>query len=158
MPSDVTSASPIFIISGTLGSGKSTVSAALMKRYEFGLHMPVDDLRDTVGDIIAGRLTTQPSVDPLLPRDQSHAPELLGLIMVPDVLESTPAFVDAVRPGSSAATAGLRPDDLILLVGGARVNGQAALRRELRKIDRRDDVSIIVQRGSDILPIELRAP
>ena len=40
----------------------------------------------------------------------------LGIMLVPDVLERTPAFVDQVRPGSPAARAGLLPDDLVLLV------------------------------------------
>ena len=41
----------------------------------------------------------------------------LGIVLVPDVLERTPPYVDHVRPGSPAAKAGIRPDDLILLVG-----------------------------------------
>lgn len=40
--------SPVFIISGTPGSGKSSVSVALLQRFEFGLHIPTDDLREWV--------------------------------------------------------------------------------------------------------------
>ncbi len=39
---------PIFLIMGTPGSGKSTVSKALLSRFERGLHIPVDDLRHMV--------------------------------------------------------------------------------------------------------------
>ena len=39
---------PIFLITGTPGAGKSSVSSALMRRFPFGLHMPVDDLREWV--------------------------------------------------------------------------------------------------------------
>jgi len=39
---------PIFIITGTPGSGKSSVAVALMRRFPFGLHIPVDDLREQV--------------------------------------------------------------------------------------------------------------
>jgi adenylylsulfate kinase-like enzyme len=39
---------PIFLIMGTPASGKSTVSKALMQRFERGLHIPVDDLRHLV--------------------------------------------------------------------------------------------------------------
>jgi chloramphenicol 3-O-phosphotransferase len=45
--------SPIFIITGTPGSGKSSVAAALMRRFEFGLHIPVDNLRELVVSGIA---------------------------------------------------------------------------------------------------------
>ena len=45
--------SPVFIVSGTPGSGKSSVSVALIQRFEFGLHISVDDLREWVVSGIA---------------------------------------------------------------------------------------------------------
>jgi len=50
--------SEIFIITGTPGSGKSTVAKALMQRYEFGFHIPIDDLREWVVSGIAHPLPT----------------------------------------------------------------------------------------------------
>ena len=44
---------PIFMITGTPGSGKSSVAVALMRRFPFGLHLPVDDLRELVVSGIA---------------------------------------------------------------------------------------------------------
>lgn len=114
-------------------------------------------LRKTIGDIIAGRRTTQPvETTPTLPRDKSHNLQTLGLVMVPDVLEATPAFVDDVFPESPAAQAGLQPDDLVLLIGGVRVESQRSLRQFLRTLDRRDNVELTVQRDSEILPVVLR--
>jgi protein tyrosine phosphatase (PTP) superfamily phosphohydrolase (DUF442 family) len=43
----------IFLITGTPGSGKSATAAALMRRFPFGLHIPVDDLREWVVSGIA---------------------------------------------------------------------------------------------------------
>ena len=40
--------SPIFLILGTPASGKSTVARALMRRFERGVHLPVDDVRHQV--------------------------------------------------------------------------------------------------------------
>lgn len=44
---------PIFILTGTPGSGKTSVSKALLKQYKFGIHIPVDDLREWVVSGIA---------------------------------------------------------------------------------------------------------
>ncbi len=44
---------PIFLISGTPGAGKTTVAHALMQRFPFGVHIPVDDLRAFVVSGIA---------------------------------------------------------------------------------------------------------
>lgn len=41
-------AGPIFVITGTPGSGKTSVARALAGRFPFGLHVPVDDLREWV--------------------------------------------------------------------------------------------------------------
>lgn len=44
---------PIFVITGTPGAGKTTVSTALMQRFAFGIHIPCDDLRHWVVSGIA---------------------------------------------------------------------------------------------------------
>ena len=119
--------------------------------------IPANALRTTIGDIIAGRKTTViNSATSTLPRKDSHNPNALGLVMVPDVLEATPAYIDTVSTDSPAAHAALRPDDLILLVNGQRVDSQRTLRSLLRTIDRRDNVELTVQRDTQILPVTLQ--
>ena len=39
---------PLFLITGAPGAGKTATAAALMRRFPFGLHIPVDDLREWV--------------------------------------------------------------------------------------------------------------
>lgn len=48
----------IYVISGVPGSGKSSVSIALMRRFPRGLHIPVDDLRRWVVSGIAHPVPT----------------------------------------------------------------------------------------------------
>ncbi|TWU34565.1 putative serine protease HtrA [Novipirellula aureliae] len=116
--------------------------------------LPASTLRKTLGDIIAGRVTE--NIDPeekMLPRDQSHSLATIGLILIPDILESTPAYVDDVAENSLAAKARLQPDDLILLINGRRIDGQRSIRQLLRTIDRRDPVELTIQRASEILSV-----
>ena len=44
---------PIFLITGAPGSGKTSVATALMQRFPYGLHIPIDDLREWVVSGIA---------------------------------------------------------------------------------------------------------
>ncbi|MEM0924837.1 MAG: S1C family serine protease [Planctomycetota bacterium] len=119
--------------------------------------LPIDALRVAIGDVIAGRTTTVPEESkPILKREQSHNLTTLGLVLVPNVLESTPAYVDTVKPGSPAEASGLHGDDLILLIDGQRIADQQSLLDLLRRIDRRDSVSFTIQRGSDVLPVKLQ--
>jgi serine protease Do len=119
--------------------------------------VPASVLRQAIGDIIAGRTTTAATAEnPPLPRGKSHDFQTLGLVMIPDVLETTPAYVDHVLSDGVAAKAKLQPDDLILLVNGVRVESTRALRSLLRTIDRRDSVELTIQRDTDIIPVVLR--
>lgn len=117
--------------------------------------VPTEVLRSAISDILAGRQPRGPKTDPTLPRDQAHALDKLGLVMIPNVLEKTPAYVDRVVPQSAAARAGLQPDDLILLIDGQRIEGQTSLIELFRTIDARDPLSVTVQRDSKVLTVQL---
>ncbi|MCM2370559.1 S1C family serine protease [Aporhodopirellula aestuarii] len=119
--------------------------------------IPADVLRGPIGDIIAGRKTVSPvDDDPLLARDKSHNSDTLGMRLIPDVLETTPVYVDFVNSDGPASRADLRPDDLVLLVNGRRVAHQRAFREQLRRIDRRDNVTLTIQRENEILELVIR--
>ena len=144
--------SPEGLAIGMLGKELRDSAAGVWLNYA----LPSSSLREAIGNIVAGRdlVVTDPTT-PLLPRDRSHHPMGLGLNLVPDVLENTPAYVDRVTPGSPAARADVRPDDLILLVGNTRIDGQRTLAETLRRIDRRDRVVLTLQRGARIVSAEL---
>lgn len=80
-----------------------------------------------------------------------------GIIFVPNVLERTPAYVEDVVPGSPAARAGIRPDDLISFVDGEPVSSIKAFHEWIKKNTRADTVvRVEVRRGESLQTIELR--
>jgi serine protease Do len=109
--------------------------------------VPAPELRDSVEQIRSGRLVLRkPDAGARKPA-RSLTPVMLGLVLVPDVLERTPPYVDQVLPGSSAAKAGVQPDDLIVLVESRLVPSSKVFRSELEYIDFEDKVRVTVLRA-----------
>jgi hypothetical protein len=50
-------ASPVFVITGQLAAGKSTLARALLDRFPFGFHVDVDAVREMVTSGLASPLT-----------------------------------------------------------------------------------------------------
>jgi serine protease Do len=117
--------------------------------------IPVEELSTTVEEIRSGRFTDVPLVDPTAKPDEGHSPELFGMILVPDVVERTPPFIDNVRRDSVAYEVGLRPDDLILFVNDRLVQSCKALRHELEFIDRSEQVKLTVIRDQQLVDVIL---
>ncbi|MCS7021010.1 MAG: S1C family serine protease [Gemmataceae bacterium] len=79
-----------------------------------------------------------------------------GIIFVPNVLERTPAYVEDVVPGSPAAKAGLRPDDLISFVDGEPIVSIKAFQDWIRKNTRPGmTIRLEVRRGEALQTVEL---
>ncbi len=116
--------------------------------------VPVHVLREAMPQLREGRVASADAPSTIAP-ENSLSPELLGLVMVPDVLERTPPFIDVVRPQSAAARAGLMPDDLVLFVNDRLVQSCKALRAELERIDRLDAVRLTVIRGQQLIEVQL---
>lgn len=77
--------------------------------------LPVEAFAPTVEAILAGRFTP-PEISE---EDQPEDPltfAALGIVLVPDVVARTPPYVDRIVPKSPAAEAGLRPDDLLVMI------------------------------------------
>lgn len=81
----------------------------------------------------------------------------MGLVLIPNVLDRTPPFVDDVRAASPAASAGVRPDDLILLVDSQVVQSCAAVQKELSQLEADADVRLTLMRGNDLLEVQVKS-
>jgi serine protease Do len=73
-----------------------------------------------------------------------------GIVLVPDVVDRTPPYVEDVVAGSPAARAGLRPDDLIVYIDGLPVASIQSLNEALNRYRPGDDIKLEVRRGDKL--------
>jgi serine protease Do len=117
--------------------------------------IPVGQITSAVENILAGKSVSAPT-EPGGPQPAEPVTlSKLGIVLVPDILTRTPAYVETVRVDSPAARAGLRPDDLILFVGPQMVQSQAELVAELSHIDIVDEVPLTIMRSDELLQVTL---
>jgi serine protease Do len=113
--------------------------------------LPIDEVAASVRSIRASpgglgiaRTRTEPD-----PQAEIRAAEALrlGIVLVPDLLDRTPPFVDRIIPGSPADRAGLRADDLLIAVGGRSVSTRAAVQQALSDRPARAVLLAVVRDG-----------
>ena len=122
--------------------------------------VPVSAIRDVVADIRAGRVKRstddEAETDGVTPR--KIAPTDFGLVLVPDVVPRTPAFIDRTVPGTPAAESGLRANDLVLFVNDELVPSCRALREEFGKLKPGDPVRLVIRRGDELITLDWKTP
>lgn len=124
--------------------------------------VPIASLNESIERIKAGKA---PPVGNDLAAPKLKNPlslKALGIVLVPNVLERTPPFVDEVRPNSPAAKAGLQPDDLVLFVDDQLVQSCQALTKLLERIELDTPIKVTIMREKDriqeLLEIPLQVP
>ncbi len=118
--------------------------------------VPISELRGPIEDIMAGRaLPTPKPADAAQPR---FAPLDFGLVLVPDVVFRTPAYVETVVNGSTSAKAGIRAEDLIVFVNDELVQSSRALKTILGRLEPGELIHVVVRRKDELVPLELRVP
>lgn len=117
--------------------------------------IPISELKTPIGEIISGKFVARAERLEDAANPRRYVPLDFGLVMIPDVLFRTPAFVDAVLPGSPAATAGIRPNDLVLFVNDELVQSCRLFKDELGRLEAGDVLKLVLRRGNALLPVEL---
>lgn len=128
---------------GMLGKELRSTAAGIWLNYA----IPLPEVAASYNALLAGRPPEMAATADTLPFDT----RLLGFLLVPDILEKTPPFVEAVIDGTPAATSGLREDDLLVAVGSRSVTSCAAVAEELSRIDEGDPVRVSVIRDGRIV-------
>lgn len=120
--------------------------------------IPTSELRTTAEAIRDGKYVRKAPDEQAAKLSDPQSLDLLGITLVPDVLQRTPPYVDAVAPGSSAAAAGVQPDDLVLFVNNRITQSCEMVRKELELVHRVDPVKATLLRGQELVEVTLQAP
>ena len=128
---------------GMLGKELRSTTAGIWLNYA----IPLAEVAASFDALLSGRPAETDAMADVLPFDTRG----LGFLLVPDILEKTPPFVEAVIEASPAAAAGLREDDLLVAVGSQAVTSCAAVAEELARIDEGDPVRVSVIRDGRIV-------
>ena len=123
--------------------------------------IPITELKQAIEEIVSGKFTPRRTTD----GDDlaENAPERyratdFGLVMLPDVVYRTPAFIDRVVSDSPAAQAGLKPDDLVLFVDDQLIQSVRMLKEEFGRLESGGTLRLVVRRGDQLLTVELPIP
>jgi serine protease Do len=109
------------------------------------------DMATFVREAVAGKYKTAAVERAKVDRGGYH-----GIILVPNVVQVTPPYVEDVAPGSPAAKAGLRPDDLIVYIDGELVSSIKTFRDIMRGTPPGQELRLEVQRGNQLVSLALK--
>lgn len=116
--------------------------------------LPTSAFAATVEAIEAGDYKPPPLTDADRP-DHAQSLAALGIVLVPEVVSRTPPYVDRVLPDSLAAKAGLRPDDLIVMVNSQVVSSRRETDESIGRLESDAPVRISVLRDEALLEFPL---
>lgn len=118
--------------------------------------IPVDQFVGSVETMEAGGTVADASSDLSTATDPLSL-AALGIVLIPDILPRTPPYIDAIVAQSAAARAGLRPDDMLVLVEGEPTASCAAAVEQVARRESFDDVRISVLRDGELVEVTLNA-
>lgn len=120
--------------------------------------IPISALQKSIAQIISGEFESR---EETLQNDDEVAnynPLDFGIVMVPDVLFRTPAYVDSVVRDSPADQAGLRSNDLVLFVGDELMQSIRQMKRAIGRLEAGDRLKVVVRRGDELVTFEFPVP
>lgn len=120
--------------------------------------IPIDEIEKPINEIIEGRFERSDSNPTEDDNPRNYKPLDFGIVMVPDVLFRTPAYVDSVLADSPADQSGVTSNDLIMFVNDQLIQSVAALQDEFGRLEAGDTVRVVVRREDQLQSIEMLVP
>lgn len=119
--------------------------------------VPTGELAPTLQAMMRGEYSREAVTDPTAAQ-REVPPRVFGMILVPDIVFRTPAYIDEVLPGSAADEAKLQPDDLIVFLNGKVVSSVRTFQAELNQLQPGQDAELVVRRGGELVTVKLPVP
>lgn len=116
--------------------------------------IPIDSISSSVQEMLDGKTIVQDRSNEQKPSEPMTM-SLMGLVLIPDVVDRTPPFIDRIVAGSAAAEAGLRADDLVISVNRKLCPSVKDLSQELEYVDRDSRLLLTVRRNNDFIEVEI---
>ena len=123
--------------------------------------VPLTTLKPIIETLMSGR-----KLDPRSKDSETNIPMIsdqeltarFGLTMLPNVVERTPAWIDAITKDSIAAKATLQRGDLIVMVDDTVITSVTDFQQQLARFRSGERVSLTINRDQQLLPVELQIP
>lgn len=116
--------------------------------------LPITELKPSVQQILTGKMVIQSQRSDRLPSEPMTL-ELLGIVLVPNIVSKTPPFIDRAVVGLPAHREGLRADDLIIEINGNLTPNITEVQQQLLQIDRDDSFELTIQRRGEFMTLRL---
>ncbi len=122
--------------------------------------IPVKELASSIEQIISGKFERKkdPNEEEPSLKPRRYRPVDFGFLLVPDVVDRTPAFIDSILPDTAAAKIGLKPDDLVLFVNDELIQSCRALQDAIGRLESGDQLRLVVRRGNELVNVEMPVP
>jgi len=123
--------------------------------------VPLTTLRPVIETLLAGKKVDSRPKDAdanLAMISDQELTAKFGVTMLPNAVERTPAWIDAVTRDSIAAKAGLQRGDLIVLVNDAVITSVTDFQRQLATFRSGERASLTISRDQQLLPVDFRIP
>jgi serine protease Do len=122
--------------------------------------IPVKELSSSIEQIISGKFERKkdPNEEEPSLKPRRYRTVDFGFLLVPDVVDRTPAYIDSILPNTAAATVGLKPDDLVLFVNDELIQSCRALQDAIGRLESGDQLRLVVRRGNELVNVEMPVP
>ncbi len=117
--------------------------------------IPTSQLVESVKHLMEGRSVAPDETNASAVAIDPVTLEIVGISLIPNVLDHTPPFVDRVRGDSPAQRGDIRPDDLVVMIENDTVRTCQAVEDRLARRDRSEPLRITVLRQQTLIEFKL---